>query len=94
MVGVAGIQFGDWVVTLGQNMLNRPGGEVAQARARAIPWERVGSLQELQDQDLLRQFLEKQQRMAKEVFNNESSLEMSEHTKPSNRPLTAASSAP
>lgn len=66
VAGVTGIGMGDWVVTVGQDMLASRTGEVS-ARARPVPWQRVASLQNLQDQDLLLQFMEKQQRMADSV---------------------------
>lgn len=71
VAGVSGIQFGDWVITVGQNLIRPMEGQTPQARARPTSWERIVSLQELQDRDLLRQFLAKQQRMAREVFSNE-----------------------
>jgi len=71
MAGVTGVQPGDWVVTVGQNLLSGAGKDRVEARVRPIPWERVASLQELQDQDLLRQFMEKQQRLAREAFAQE-----------------------
>lgn len=68
LVGVNGVQDGDWVVTVGQNLLSGRGQERVDARARPMTWDRVGVLQDLQDQDLLRQFMEKQQRLAREAF--------------------------
>lgn len=50
--GVTGIQSGDWVVTVGQNMLiNNASGT---ARIRAVSWNRTMELQRMQPQDLLR----------------------------------------
>ncbi|GAB5520369.1 MAG: efflux RND transporter periplasmic adaptor subunit [Rhodothermales bacterium] len=67
LVGVTGVQGGDWIVTVGQNLLaGRP--EVPDAKARPITWSRIADLQQMQDQDLLRQFMDKQQRMAREAF--------------------------
>ena len=68
MAGVAGIQSGEWVVTVGQNMLATLTGDV-QARIQPTTWERVTDLQLLQDQDLLRQFMDKQQRVADSSFS-------------------------
>jgi RND family efflux transporter MFP subunit len=68
MAGVAGIRSGEWVITVGQNMLATRTGQV-QARVQPTTWERVSELQVLQDQDLLRQFMEKQQRVADSVFS-------------------------
>ncbi len=63
-VGLEGVQPGAWVVTVGQNLLDGTSDERPQARVRAIPWDRVAALQRLQDKDLLRNFMEKQQRLA------------------------------
>ncbi len=65
-VGVQGIQPGDWVVTVGQNLLSGPKEKQPMARIRPVPWSRVTHLQLLHDQDLLRTFMEKQQRLALE----------------------------
>jgi RND family efflux transporter MFP subunit len=62
-VGVAGVEAGEWVVTVGQHLLGT--GPDARARVRAISWERVAHLQGLQREDLLRGFMEKQQRLAR-----------------------------
>ena len=67
VAGISGLQMGDWVVTVGQNLI-RPIDGQAQARARPTSWDRIASMQRLQDQDLLRQFMDKQQRMADEAF--------------------------
>ena len=48
--GVTGIQGGDWVVTIGQNILNSSG---SQAKVRAIDWTRVLDLQDIKEADLL-----------------------------------------
>lgn len=48
--GVSGIQSGDLVVTLGQNLIS---GGREEARVRIIEWERMLELQELQNRDLL-----------------------------------------
>jgi RND family efflux transporter MFP subunit len=68
LVGIDGVEAGDWVVTVGQNLLSGKGNERVFARARPVTWGRIGLLQELQDQDLLRQFMEKQQRLARDSF--------------------------
>lgn len=70
MAGVAGIQSGEWVVTVGQNMIATLTGDV-QARIQPTTWERVTDLQLLQDQDLLQQFMDKQQRVADSSFSGE-----------------------
>lgn len=61
--GVQGVNAGDWVVTIGQNLLSESLEDRPLARIRPIPWSRVVTLQRLQDQDLLRDFMEKQQRV-------------------------------
>lgn len=53
--GVTGIQSGEWVVTVGQNLLI--GGE-GRARIRPLTWERMMSLQRLQPSDLLKNVME------------------------------------
>ena len=68
--GVRGIQPGDWVVTVGQNLLSNAGEERVSARVRPMPWSRLMSLQRLQDTDLLYRILERQQRLAKQRFGN------------------------
>jgi len=68
LVGVDGVQAGDWVVTVGQNLLSGKGEERVSARARPVTWGRIGLLQELQDQDLLEQYMRKQQRLARDSF--------------------------
>lgn len=72
VAGVRGIDAGTWVVTVGQELLMQRGGDV-DARVRAMEWERIMSLQRLQDQDVLRDFLERQQRMAQERFGQDAS---------------------
>jgi RND family efflux transporter MFP subunit len=72
--GVSGVEEGDWVVTVGQNLLSdegRPPSQVGAqgdrpgaARVRPVSWERVLALQDLQDEDLLEGFLEKQRTLA------------------------------
>jgi RND family efflux transporter MFP subunit len=64
-VGVRGLQPGEWVVVVGQHLLAAQVGEAPpQGRARAIAWDRILELQRLQRDDLLREFMEKQQRLA------------------------------
>jgi RND family efflux transporter MFP subunit len=62
-VGVRGVEPGRWVVTLGQHLL--PSTD-ARARVRLLDWERVLALQSLQREDLMRSFLAKQRRLARE----------------------------
>jgi multidrug efflux pump subunit AcrA (membrane-fusion protein) len=61
-VGVRGIDPGEWVVIVGQHLLSTAGTPV---RVRATSWERVLDLQSRQREDLLRAFLDKQQRTAR-----------------------------
>lgn len=49
--GIAGLQSGDWVVTVGQNLLINNQGETA--RIRATSWGRIMRMQEMRPQDLL-----------------------------------------
>jgi RND family efflux transporter MFP subunit len=67
-VGVSGVHEGDWVVVVGQHLLSAQGGtEAPVAHVRVIAWERILELQGLQREDLLRRFMEKQQRLADEA---------------------------
>lgn len=47
--GVRGIQEGDWVVTVGQNLLV---GNTTEARARLMEWQRMMDMQRMQSRDL------------------------------------------
>ncbi len=64
--GVTGVEEGSWVVTVGQHLLgaDSPAAASGQARVRPVSWERVLELQELQDEDLLEGFLDKQRKVA------------------------------
>lgn len=62
VAGIRGVEPGEWVVTLGQHLLAAEDG--ASARVRPTTWEQVLDLQGLQREDLLRGFLDKQQRLA------------------------------
>lgn len=68
--GVRGLQTGDWVVTVGQNLLSTAGEERVDARVRPMPWSRLMALQRMQDTDLLHRVLERQQRIAKQRFGD------------------------
>lgn len=48
--GITGVRSGDFVVTVGQNLL---GGASPQARVRAIDWERILVLQSIKQSDVL-----------------------------------------
>lgn len=67
MVGLRNVEPGAWVVVVGQHLLSdeSPEAGAVEARVRAVEWERIVGLQRLQRQDLLREFLEKQQRLAR-----------------------------
>jgi multidrug efflux pump subunit AcrA (membrane-fusion protein) len=67
LVGLDGVEAGEWVVVVGQHLLSTAEGDgPVTARIRPVTWERIVSLQRLQRQDLLRQFMEKQQRIARQ----------------------------
>jgi hypothetical protein len=53
-VGVTGIESGDWIISLGQDLLSE-GRE--QARLKAVSWEHVTQLQSMQREDLLEQVM-------------------------------------
>jgi hypothetical protein len=64
-IGVRGVEPGDWIVVIGQHLLSaETGGAAPKARARTIEWDRLLELQRLQRDDLLREFMERQQRLA------------------------------
>jgi RND family efflux transporter MFP subunit len=62
--GVVGVKPGERVVVIGQHLLaaNRASDGAADARLRAMDWDEILKLQRLQREDLLREFLERQQR--------------------------------
>lgn len=73
--GVTGIEEGDWVVIVGQQLLDAetradstgspgPDTEGLRARVRPASWQRILALQDLQDEDLLEGFLDKQRKIA------------------------------
>lgn len=63
--GINGIDEGEWIVVTGHDLIDGEIDEPVDVRLRAVGWERVVGLQELQQQDLLRQFMDKQQRIAR-----------------------------
>ena len=71
--GVRGIQPGDWVVTVGQNLISSANQDRVDARVRPMSWARLMSLQRLQDTDLLYDILERQQRIAERRFGRSDS---------------------
>ena len=54
-VGVGGLESGEWIVTLGQDLLSE-GRE--QARIRTVSWDKVIGLQRIQREDLLKQVMQ------------------------------------
>lgn len=70
LAGVDGIAPGDWVLTVGQHLIRSLDG-TGQVNARPVTWTRVAELQQLQDRDLLLNFMAKQQRIARESFEAE-----------------------
>jgi RND family efflux transporter MFP subunit len=68
-IGVRGVEAGEWVVTVGQHMIasrDEPGAVV-----RPTTWTRVLQLQGLQREDVLRGFLDKQQRLSRGVRDSD-----------------------
>ncbi len=53
--GVAGVRSGDWVVTVGQNLIFRDNS--TQVRVRPVSWNNIMEMQRLQPQDLLREIM-------------------------------------
>ena len=67
LVGLSGVDQDAWVVVVGQHLLSSQAqDDQAEARVRPVTWERIAELQRLQRQDLLRQFMDKQQRLARQ----------------------------
>jgi len=89
-VGIRGIEPGAWVVTVGQNLLSTSAGERVDARVRPMPWSRLIALQRLQDVDLLRRVLERQQRLADQRFGSSDSTRAADTTQSDTAGSTAA----
>jgi len=66
--GVVGVQGGDWVVTVGQNLLIN--NESGSAKIRATSWNRIMRMQQMKPQDLLRDIMN--ERMAERAVTNTS----------------------
>ncbi|MCA9743811.1 MAG: efflux RND transporter periplasmic adaptor subunit [Deferribacteres bacterium] len=64
--GVRGVQEGDWVITLGQDLL---AGAAGQARVRPVNWNWIQQLQQLQRQDLLKDIMKQQQSFPSDSLN-------------------------
>jgi RND family efflux transporter MFP subunit len=62
-VGIDGVEAGEWVVVVGHHLLSAQANAVPQARLRTVEWDRILALQSMQREDLLRQFMDKQQRL-------------------------------
>jgi len=68
MVAVSNVLPEAWVVVMGQHLLSLQSATgAASARLRPISWARILELQGLQRDDVLMEFLEKQQRIARSV---------------------------
>jgi len=68
VMGVRSVEPGQWVVVVGQHLLaERPDQQAIRSRIRPISWNRIVDLQRLQREDLVRQFMEKQQDMARSL---------------------------
>jgi RND family efflux transporter MFP subunit len=68
LVSVEGVQPGQWVVVIGQHLLAEQGQDGrAQARVRAVPWDEILSLQQLQREDMLLEFMERQRRLSQDA---------------------------
>lgn len=63
-LGVSGVENGQWVVTVGQDLISE-GRE--QARIRTMSWERIFELQRLQREDLLRDIMQDQNEASNNV---------------------------
>lgn len=55
--GVLGVEPGNWVVTIGQDLL---GSDTGRARVRPVSWDWVEELQRLQREDLLEEIMDRQ----------------------------------
>jgi HlyD family secretion protein len=62
-MGVSGVEPGEWVVVVGQHLLSAASG-ADEARVRAVSWDHIVALQQLQREDLLQQFMQKQKERA------------------------------
>lgn len=57
--GIVGIEPGQWIISLGQDLL---GGKSGQARVRTVDWDWVEQMQQMQRQDLLQEIMRQQQK--------------------------------
>jgi len=100
--GIRGIEPGDWVITVGQNLLSTSADDRVDARVRPMSWSRLMALQRLQDTDLLQRVLNRQQEMAERRFGNQDTAQSdttasaaqerpsADSTRPSELPLHAS----
>jgi RND family efflux transporter MFP subunit len=63
--GIRGVDPGDWVVTIGQDLI---GSDSSRARVRKVDWAWVEHLQQLQRQDLLQEVLNRHQATADDTI--------------------------
>jgi RND family efflux transporter MFP subunit len=62
--GVRGLEPGDWVVAVGHDLLARGRNRESQeARVRVIEWDHLTHLQQLQERDILRAYMERHQQL-------------------------------
>lgn len=54
-LGVSGLESGQWIVTVGQDLLSEGR---SQARIRTMSWDRIYKLQQLQREDLLKEIMQ------------------------------------
>ena len=92
--GIRGVEPGDWVVTVGQNLLENDAGERVDARVRPVPWSRLMALQRLQDTDLLNRVLERQQRLADQRFGPDAAPDDTAQSSAAPHPDASADSIP
>lgn len=69
--GIRGVEPGDWIVTVGQNLLSTSADDRVDARVRPMSWSRLMALQRLQDSDLLQRVMRRQQKMAERRFGEQ-----------------------
>lgn len=58
-LGVEGLESGQWIVTVGQDLLSEGR---TQARIRTMSWEKIFQLQQLQREDLLKEIMQERDR--------------------------------
>ncbi len=63
--GISGVKPGNWIITLGQNLI---GGDTGTARVHKVNWNWVEKLQHLQSQDLLQDIMKRQQEAVQDTL--------------------------